>query len=492
VRGVTPRISARRNWLDFLVVITGWMSSVMTVNVSMLRVIKILRPLRSMQRVRGLRVLVQGILSAVPQLGTVTMVLCFSCFVFGVIGVQLFKGATRHQCWDCDGEWTGNGICSGSMEPSGEVCNTECTFVNNTVIRAEDGSVREVIPLFQSSLSDGNGELPCDAPSLGNATRQSGRYGVSVAGDSPAPALLVAHWTCRMGQQCLCGETGSADLSCEIMDNPFYGVNSFDNVFWAFITIFQSITLEGWVDVMYTLQDGTGHFAWAFMIPVVLIDAFIVLNLFLAVICDSFAMADEDPDAPPKEEEEDGDAQAEKAAEELLMTLKNPLRKVCVRIAMNKWFQHTITFCILLNTLIMMARPDPSGGYLAAHDYRAPAVFEFGRISNFVLSGIFGVELIIKLVGLGREFAKDSMNIFDFIIVFISFLEIGMTVGGITFIQAARPLAARPPARHAHRALAGVRAAPFYPHATPPALSRRSLARCALSAPSASSSSRAR
>ena len=59
------------------------------------------------------------------------------------------------------------------------------------------------------------------------------------------------------------------------------------------------------------------------------------------------------------------------------------------------------------------------------------------------------------------------------------------------------PLAARPPARHAHRALAGVRAAPFYPHAatrlsTPPALSRRSLARCALSAPSASSSSRAR
>ena len=80
--------------------------------------------------------------------------------------------------------------------------------------------------------------------------RQSGRYGVSVVGDSPAPALLVAHWTCRMGQQCLCGETGSADLSCEIMDNPFYGVNSFDNVFWAFITIFQSITLEGWVDVM--------------------------------------------------------------------------------------------------------------------------------------------------------------------------------------------------------------------------------------------------
>ena len=121
MRGVTPRISARRNWLDFLVVITGWMSSVMTVNVSMLRVIKILRPLRSMQRVRGLRVLVQGILSAVPQLGTVTMVLCFSCFVFGVIGVQLFKGATRHQCWDCDGEWTGDGICSGSMEPSGEV-----------------------------------------------------------------------------------------------------------------------------------------------------------------------------------------------------------------------------------------------------------------------------------------------------------------------------------------------------------------------------------
>ena len=214
----------------------------------------------------------------------------------------------------------------------------------------------------------------------------------------------------------------------------------------------------------------------------------------LRFVCDG----DEDPDAPPKEEEEDGDAQAEKAAEELLMTLKNPLRKVCVRIAMNKWFQHTITFCILLNTLIMMARPDPSGGYLAAHDYRAPALFEFGRISNFVLSGIFGVRLIIKLVGLGREFAKDSMNIFDFIIVFISFLEIGMTVGEITFIQAARPLAARPPARHAHRALAGVRAAPAFTPTQPLASQPRPLCPGAAwraarsSAPSASSSSRAR
>jgi len=33
-----------------------------------------------------------------------------------------------------------------------------------------------------------------------------------------------------------------------------YGITTFDNIVVAMLTIFQSITLEGWVDVMYNVR----------------------------------------------------------------------------------------------------------------------------------------------------------------------------------------------------------------------------------------------
>lgn len=34
-----------------------------------------------------------------------------------------------------------------------------------------------------------------------------------------------------------------------------YGLTNFDNILNAFLTIFQSITLEGWTTIMYMMQD---------------------------------------------------------------------------------------------------------------------------------------------------------------------------------------------------------------------------------------------
>ena len=38
---------------------------------------------------------------------------------------------------------------------------------------------------------------------------------------------------------------GVADAACSYRDNPNYGVNSFDSLPWAMITLFQALTLEG-------------------------------------------------------------------------------------------------------------------------------------------------------------------------------------------------------------------------------------------------------
>ena len=61
-----------------------------------------------------------------------------------------------------------------------------------------------------------------------------------------------------------------------------YGIPGFDNVFQGFLTIFQILTLESWVYLMYNYSD-TGSF-----VLVVLLGAFFTMNLVLAIIVDAF------------------------------------------------------------------------------------------------------------------------------------------------------------------------------------------------------------
>jgi hypothetical protein len=37
-------------------------------------------------------------------------------------------------------------------------------------------------------------------------------------------------------------------------ENPNFGVTNFDNVLYSFMAVFQSVTLEGWSDIMSMMQ----------------------------------------------------------------------------------------------------------------------------------------------------------------------------------------------------------------------------------------------
>lgn len=61
------------------------------------------------------------------------------------------------------------------------------------------------------------------------------------------------------------------------------------------ITIFQILTLESWVYLMYNYSDtGMGAISVIFFVLVVLLGAFFTMNLVLAIIVDSFGAADEE------------------------------------------------------------------------------------------------------------------------------------------------------------------------------------------------------
>ena len=59
-----------------------------------------LRPLRALKRVPGMPVLVSSVLAAVPKLGNVAGVCSFIFVVFGIVGLEVFKG-TLHCTYAC-------------------------------------------------------------------------------------------------------------------------------------------------------------------------------------------------------------------------------------------------------------------------------------------------------------------------------------------------------------------------------------------------------
>jgi voltage-dependent calcium channel L type alpha-1D len=68
------------------------------------------------------------------------------------------------------------------------------------------------------------------------------------------------------------------------IENPNAGVTAFDNILLAWITIFQMITLEGWTDIMYMVNDVDYKIQVLYFIALVSCGAFFVINLLVAVI----------------------------------------------------------------------------------------------------------------------------------------------------------------------------------------------------------------
>lgn len=71
--------------------------------------------------------------------------------------------------------------------------------------------------------------------------------------------------------------------------NPFQGTISFDNVGMAWTAIFLVISLEGWSDIMYLLQDSHSFWVWIYFVLLIVIGSFFMINLCLVVIATQFS-----------------------------------------------------------------------------------------------------------------------------------------------------------------------------------------------------------
>uniref|UniRef100_A0A4W6EVF4 Voltage-dependent L-type calcium channel subunit alpha n=1 Tax=Lates calcarifer TaxID=8187 RepID=A0A4W6EVF4_LATCA len=103
----------------------------------------------------------------------------------------------------------------------------------------------------------------------------------AIAEEEPAPCAISGH-----GRQCPMNGTECR----EGWQGPNGGITNFDNFLFAMLTVFQCITMEGWTDVLYWMNDAMGfELPWVYFVSLVIFGSFFVLNLVLGVLSGEFS-----------------------------------------------------------------------------------------------------------------------------------------------------------------------------------------------------------
>lgn len=403
------------NWLDFVVVVAGVLGAVPGVpKVSALRTFRVLRPLRSLNAIAGIKRLVTSLLKSIPELINVVAFLGILFFIFGIFGIQLWSGELHSRCRATPFPIRIQGNESNPFD------NLAPALANPQAFRCVDA---DNMPLAIHDDSWTHDSSPWVTP----------RYCIWPIADEEIERV------CRDGgggrRECPVGQTCGSNydkfgnprfthedpkMAQMIMELPTHsptfswGITNFDHMGYAFLTIFQCITMEGWTDIMYLVQDaGFGFMASIYFVLLILIGSFFMLNLTLAVIWDNFAQANVTAD-------EMSIARAEEERRESIMKgiydQESSKMRLAVRsLVENRWFTHGITFLILLNTVT-----------LSLDQYPSDTSLEFYvEVINFILTIFFTIETSLKIIGFHlKVWANSKLNLFDGFIVFVSLLEL--------------------------------------------------------------------
>ncbi|CAF1073951.1 unnamed protein product [Rotaria sordida] len=253
------------NRLDCVIVLTGVVELLIpgdSLSLSAIRTVRVLRPLRAINRIPSMRILVMLLLDTLPMLGNVFLLCFFTFFIFGVIGVQLWKGLLRNRCF----------------------LQLNTTIIDNYTLFDDFPSQSFYIPPDQDSFI-------CSNPSSSGMTKCS-----------EIPQYRRDNMTCELDFHSLnfsltnkaingCINWNQYYNLCAISNqNPFSGSISFDNIILAWLAIFQIITFENWVSIMYYIQDAHSFWNWMYFVCLIVIGSFFMMNLCLVVISAQFGV----------------------------------------------------------------------------------------------------------------------------------------------------------------------------------------------------------
>ncbi|TSK14715.1 Voltage-dependent T-type calcium channel subunit alpha-1G [Bagarius yarrelli] len=242
------------NRLDFFIVLAGMLEyslNLQNVSFSAVRTVRVLRPLRAINRVPSMRILVTLLLDTLPMLGNVLLLCFFVFFIFGIVGVQLWAGLLRNRCFL---------PVNFSVPQSVDLAN---------YYHVDDESP------FICSLMGDNGMRHCN--SIPRLYEEGLQCQLDMGSYNSTDNTTCVDWN-QYYTNCSAGDV-----------NPFKGAINFDNIGYAWIAIFQVITLEGWVDIMYFVMDAHSFYNFIYFIFLIIVGSFFMINLCLVVIATQFS-----------------------------------------------------------------------------------------------------------------------------------------------------------------------------------------------------------
>ncbi|XP_035752081.1 sodium channel protein type 1 subunit alpha [Egretta garzetta] len=262
------------NWLDFTVITFAYVTEFVDLgNVSALRTFRVLRALKTISVIPGLKTIVGALIQSVKKLSDVMILTVFCLSVFALIGLQLFMGNLRNKClqWPPENFTLETNITSQLNSTIGE----NGTLVNSTVTPFDwKGYIEDESHFY--FLEGQNDALLC-----GNS---------SDAGQCPEGYTCV-----KAGR------------------NPNYGYTSFDTFSWAFLSLFRLMTQDFWENLYQLTLRAAGKTYMIFFVLVIFLGSFYLINLILAVV----AMAYEEQNQATMEEAEQKEAEFQQMLEQL-------------------------------------------------------------------------------------------------------------------------------------------------------------------------------
>jgi len=204
----------------------------------------------------------------------------------------------------------------------------------------------------------------------------------------------------------------------------YHPKETFDNTFVATRTLFEMMSTEGWIDVMYRgidsvdvgyqPKENNSSVPIIYFVIFMIFGSQFILNLFVGVIMDNFNKIKEKEELGSLFVTEDQrawiDAQNLGLSKQLQKRIdppKNKFRAKLYRLVNHSYFENFITFFIAFNTIIMAVKYD---------GIKESVETTFENL-NYLFAFIFNMEMFLKLGGLGKQYFYSAWNNFDMVVV---------------------------------------------------------------------------
>ncbi|XP_078316439.1 sodium channel protein para-like isoform X3 [Crassostrea virginica] len=249
------------NWLDFAVISLAYLEICIIQplnvdglgNLAALRTFRVLRALKTVAVIPGLKTIVGALLEAVRRLRDVMILTVFMLSIFALVGMQLYMGTLRQKC---------------------------ATFTNFTYDNTTEGN--ETLMTYEEAWLEW--------------------------------AMDKDHWYKKEGsdEYLICGK-GSGAGSCppeyicinNTDTNPNSGFTHFDNFGTALLCTFRLMTQDYWENLYQITLRAEGPYHCLYFIIVILLGSFYLVNLILAIVAMSYDETQKQDQADADEEEEE-------------------------------------------------------------------------------------------------------------------------------------------------------------------------------------------